>query len=397
MAKILTRLRIDEVSAVDRGAGENVKIMLMKRGRDKAKELSMGKFIEFFRGQKPASEVLAKSTAALAESIGTIVGGDLAPEKRKALSETFAEFDDYVQKNVTASPAPDKNGDTAMFKDLAKSLGLKEDASQEDILKAINDRDAEIAFLKADLLPEEKEFLDTLKSRPAKPTAGAAGKPIDGMKEGGVGGDSIEDDDDALDQKGTGGVVQPYSRPRADGRSRSTAPLDKQAFLKMTHEERKRHMRKSEDLPEWVQKTIDEAAELRKRVENMENEKELQKFEKMAKEHELPPTDAPKLMKLSKADPDALSVLLKRIKGDAAALKAAGTFSELGASGGNGGNASAYDELMAKAAEIRKADPKLTEAQAFEKAFMDPANKEIAKRERMESVAPVMMPPGSMR
>jgi hypothetical protein len=31
MPKLLTRLRIDEVSAVDRGAGENVKIVLMKR------------------------------------------------------------------------------------------------------------------------------------------------------------------------------------------------------------------------------------------------------------------------------------------------------------------------------------------------------------------------------
>jgi hypothetical protein len=31
MSKILTRLRIDEVSAVDRGAGEGVKIMLAKR------------------------------------------------------------------------------------------------------------------------------------------------------------------------------------------------------------------------------------------------------------------------------------------------------------------------------------------------------------------------------
>src|ERR1700730_14653429 len=31
MARILTKLRIDEVSAVDRGAGDGVKIVLMKR------------------------------------------------------------------------------------------------------------------------------------------------------------------------------------------------------------------------------------------------------------------------------------------------------------------------------------------------------------------------------
>src|SRR5262249_5277484 len=34
--KVLTRLRIDEVSAVDSGAGKGVKVMLMKRGPDAA-------------------------------------------------------------------------------------------------------------------------------------------------------------------------------------------------------------------------------------------------------------------------------------------------------------------------------------------------------------------------
>src|SRR6516225_8494800 len=34
--RVLTRIRIDEVSAVDKGAGEGVKIMLMKRAPDSA-------------------------------------------------------------------------------------------------------------------------------------------------------------------------------------------------------------------------------------------------------------------------------------------------------------------------------------------------------------------------
>jgi hypothetical protein len=46
----------------------------------------------------------------------------------------------------------------------------------------------------------------------------------------------------------------------------------------------------------------------------------------------------------------------------------------------------AYAELMAKATEYRKVHPELTEAQAFEKVYTDPANIEIAKRERRESV-----------
>jgi hypothetical protein len=46
---------------------------------------------------------------------------------------------------------------------------------------------------------------------------------------------------------------------------------------------------------------------------------------------------------------------------------------------------SAYTALMVKAAELRKTQPTLTEAQAFSKVFTDPANIELAKRERAEA------------
>jgi hypothetical protein len=46
---------------------------------------------------------------------------------------------------------------------------------------------------------------------------------------------------------------------------------------------------------------------------------------------------------------------------------------------------SAYNELMEKASEYRNAHPELSEAQAFEKVFTAPANRELAKRERIES------------
>jgi hypothetical protein len=46
---------------------------------------------------------------------------------------------------------------------------------------------------------------------------------------------------------------------------------------------------------------------------------------------------------------------------------------------------SAYAELMAKAAEYQKAHPELTQAQAFEKVYTNPANKDISRRERVES------------
>jgi hypothetical protein len=48
---------------------------------------------------------------------------------------------------------------------------------------------------------------------------------------------------------------------------------------------------------------------------------------------------------------------------------------------------SAYAELMAKAEEYRNAHPELSISQAFEKVFTAPANIELTKRERMESAA----------
>jgi hypothetical protein len=45
---------------------------------------------------------------------------------------------------------------------------------------------------------------------------------------------------------------------------------------------------------------------------------------------------------------------------------------------------SAYDELMAKAVEICKANPKLSRHQAFAKAYSDPANRDLANADRIQ-------------
>ena len=49
---------------------------------------------------------------------------------------------------------------------------------------------------------------------------------------------------------------------------------------------------------------------------------------------------------------------------------------------GAGVETTAYDELTVLAKNLKKADPKLSDAQAFAKVYEDPANIEIVKRER---------------
>src|SRR4029078_4273004 len=80
MPKVLTRLKISEVSAVDRAAGENCKILLRKRDQD----------------------AIAKATEALKESVDSIVACDDDDEtKRGALAETFAQFQMHLDREIT--------------------------------------------------------------------------------------------------------------------------------------------------------------------------------------------------------------------------------------------------------------------------------------------------------
>jgi hypothetical protein len=87
MPKLLTGLKISEVSAVDAAAGENCKILLRKRDQD----------------------VVGKATAALKESVDSIIACDDDDEvKRAALVETFGQFESYLDRNVAGGKALSK-------------------------------------------------------------------------------------------------------------------------------------------------------------------------------------------------------------------------------------------------------------------------------------------------
>ncbi len=72
------------------------------------------------------------------------------------------------------------------------------------------------------------------------------------------------------------------------------------------------------------------------------------------------------LRKLQKADEAAFDVVIKRMQAAAAQINTSALFGEIGSSGA--GADSAMAKIEAKAAEIRKAEPKLTQAQAMAKA-----------------------------
>jgi hypothetical protein len=123
MPKLLTRLKIDEVSAVDAAAGENCKILLRKRDQD----------------------VVGKATAALKESVDSIIACDDDDEtKRKALAETFAQFQYHLECNAAGgeglSKGPLERGQRRLRSHFEKILGVGEADRADDVAKASRDR-----------------------------------------------------------------------------------------------------------------------------------------------------------------------------------------------------------------------------------------------------------------
>jgi hypothetical protein len=120
MAKLLTRLKISEVSAVDRGAGEDCRILLRKRDQD----------------------AIAKATEALKESVHSIMTCDDDDEvKRAALVETFGQFESYLDRNVAGSKAslskgPLEKAERARREKFEKIFAGKADDDNERITKA---------------------------------------------------------------------------------------------------------------------------------------------------------------------------------------------------------------------------------------------------------------------
>jgi len=155
-------------------------------------------------------------------------------------------------------------------------------------------------------------------------------------------------------------------------------------------------------LPASVRKVLDEADENAKQVRIWKREREVEDFKKHATSVGLKPEDGEILRKaFAGGDAAAQKVLMERIASLSKRAQGMGdtaiVFKEfghqLGENGGNGGDGSAYGELMARAAELKKQKPDLSEAQAFAKVMTDPANRDLMVREKQERMAKIQRMP----
>ena len=100
-------------------------------------------FADLFSRKEDGSVVedFDEALAGLAESVKSIIDDDTDTDKEDLLAKTFTQFHEHVSPLI-GGPAPprqptDKKGDTIMSAQLLKALGLKDDASEEDALKAV--------------------------------------------------------------------------------------------------------------------------------------------------------------------------------------------------------------------------------------------------------------------
>lgn len=355
MAKILTHLRIDEVSSVDRGAGEGVKILLMKRDKDNPMSTKIGKMFSnlFGGGNIDNSITIDKSVEGLAESITSILSADDDDvAKSAALTKTFEQFGDYLKSTLTAGPAVVIKEEPEMdLKILAKALGLAETATEEEVSAAVAKSLSATAALTANVQKMESEL------RLAKAEFTDAELDFYNKADG-------EADTDAAD----------------------VAKSKKKAFRLASHPERASLMKSAEPpVPAYIAKLMSDNEAMTKRLVELEAGGSLVALTKQATEAGLPESEGLTIQKALSGDKTAVEKLLGFIKQAAAAAKVGGVFKEFGASGGTGVVSTAYDELSELAKVMVKADPKLTFPAAFAKVYEDPANVEIVKRERGEN------------
>lgn len=351
MPRKLVKLKVTEIASVDRGAGEGVRVLLSKRkdsempwtaadaprhtskadtpkkrhqwavvanaaladGKSEGAAVRIANAAVAKGLTMPNDTFLGKARNAFMNSISSILGVSDDPAK---VEELIGKSADQLMEHIAGVAGDTKKADDpggevekgeTMTPEILKALGLADNTSAADVVKAI----------------------ETLKA--AKPKE-------DGGDNGG---------DDKTKKE----------------------PVEKAVVL-----------------PESITKALAEAEMLKGEVAALKRAAELETFTKRAIAIGLPASEGETLLKAyAGGGNEAVDKILGFLKAANAQAIEAGIFKEFGSSADGSGDTSALGELNQKAAELRKADPKLSADAAFAKVYTDPANAKLAARERAEN------------
>ena len=355
LTKILTALGIMKDGADGDGAPAAVMFEEMQANAEAA---------EFASGM--LSEI-CEATQSLQQSVCSILSDDSVPDKQAALSETFGQFQEHVQGIV---PEGVENAMAAAgliaagFKINSQgAIGKGDHVMTEEEKKA-----AEKEKARAD-----KAELDKAEAEKALATEKAARATAESALAKALGDIAV------LKMSADHKKYMEDSDMKGD---------EKDAFTAKSPAERDDHIKANPVEKRWpaaVQEALAKAARDSETLADLRKKDELTVFSKRAAEIGLPESMAETMMKAHAGDKDALKALENVIKGLNNQIATGKLFSEFGSAQGGAGGGSAMEQLQAKASELRKADPKLSEAAAFSKVYEDRANAELVQLYKREN------------
>lgn len=405
MATRLKNLKISEVSSVDRGAGEGVEILLMKRNESNfAKSAAILKDLSEMAGGAMTFEEahaaveageyaedmlgeIQEAMQALLQSVTSIMGDDDCPDKQAKLGETFAQFKAHI-----ATIAPE---------DLEKVLTKAAHAAIFG--KASTMTPAEMKAMMDKMSDKHKSHMGKMKMSDAMKSKFMSMSPderdsqmkTDMEKMGGdyekMGDDDMKKSLDDLQKRlGDLELENAVLKMSADHRSyMDGAGMDdatKSAFVKMAPAARDAHIDANsieKRLPAHIQKALADAAHDRETIRKLQESADVTAFAKRAVDLGLAEAQGEMLRKAHAGDKAALGEMERLLKGLVSQAATGKIFAEFGTAVGKT-HVSAEGELVEKGEEIRKAQPSLTKEQAFAKAFEDPANRDLVNAYREE-------------
>lgn len=289
---------------------------------------------------------ICEAVCALRESVCSIMADDDVANKQTALNETFSQFKTYVQ-----GLAPD---DEELEKSLAAGLAVVKAASRGRHIG-----DGQMTEAEKEAEKKRKEAADAKELEDAKKALIVLKRENAFLK-----------------------MSDKHRQYMADAEMSND---EKDAFADKTPAERDAHMSANpveKRLPESIRKQLAQADEDRKIIKALQEKDEISTFAKRAESLGSPAAFGEILRKAYAGDAEAIGKLEEAIKGLNAQVSASKVFDEFGTARGASG--SAYDQLVAKAAEVRKALPSLTREQAFSKVYADPVNRDLVKQYKAE-------------
>ena len=317
-------------------------------------------------------------TSALQESLTSILKDDTVSDKSPLITEALQQFADYIEQilpgqigktlaaqvaKLAGSAGALSKGDV-MSDELKKALGLPATASEADVLKAAEEiaKSAASNAALAKMSDKHKAFMDHPDAKLPKGGKDAFASMSPGERDDHIKANPIEpDEDDAIDKALRSGDA--FRTPEGVVVRKAKVGADIYDVLKSQNDR--------------LVKQADELAKARERELEAD-------FAKRATDAGLQSGFGSTLRKAYGGDVAAQNEVEKRIKALTAQVDAGDLFKTMGR-GASPGDGTASGEFAAKVSEVKAANPKLSEAQAYAKAYTDRANADIVKRMKTET------------